>query len=193
MSISSWHCLPHVLQSDLIDHFRQTRDVRSIQALLQTSKELRKMASASITTATIEAQESLLRFPRHAYLKTIAFRMAPQEADRWLRDLGAAGHRLQTVQTVEVLCSDLRLQVSAHEAMKGPHNGLMKRELRNCQMLSIATKDSDHKRTYGVGSWVSSSIKQNTTSSGIFPPYCRPLADATIRAGTPLLPTTWRA
>ena len=109
---SGWDNLGHDPQLSILSVLKQRKDKDSMQAMMQTSRDLRLLASSLISTIEIRDASALDHYPRHAAITTMLLRMRPSRAWKahmepsdmvsWLQATSAAGIRLAAVTSVEV-------------------------------------------------------------------------------------------
>ena len=111
MNPASWSCLGSDLQLLILSSLKQQGDKAAIQALLQTSRALRLLASSLICKITVCDVAALSHFPRHAVITEIWLVMESSESRAhmelpdvlaWLAATSAAGLRLCAVTIVSM-------------------------------------------------------------------------------------------
>ena len=95
---SCWGSLPITCIRDcIVSHLWSAKDKKSLQALMQTSRDLRVVVSSMIHTVEIHTVEivntdSKQLFPRHATIQGLGLsKVSPPDAAAWLRDFAASG------------------------------------------------------------------------------------------------------
>ena len=122
MNQASWSCLGSDLQLSILSSLKQQGDKDAIQAVLQTSRALRILASSLICKLEVCDIAALSRFPQHATITTIQLVMRPSESrahvelpdvPAWLATTSAAGRRLRAITTLSMTMPHARQQPGA--------------------------------------------------------------------------------
>ena len=115
MPQASWSCLGSDLQLSILSSLKQQGDKDAIQAVLQTSRALRILASSLICKLEVCNLAALSCFPWHATVTTIELMMRPLQPSEpnthmdlpdvlaWLAATSAAGRRLRAVTTLSMI------------------------------------------------------------------------------------------
>ena len=110
-SDGDWDGLGHDLQLSILSVLKQRKDKNSLQAVMQTSRDLRLLASSLISSIEIRVASALADYPRLAAITSMQLRMMPSPGEArmeppdmvsWLQATSAAGNRLAAVTIVEV-------------------------------------------------------------------------------------------
>ena len=112
-SDSGWETLGHDIQLSILSVLKQRKDKVSLQAMMQTSRDLRLLASSLISSIEIRDASALAHYPTHAAainLIQLRMRPSPEEAHMeppgmviWLRATSAACFsRLAAITSVHV-------------------------------------------------------------------------------------------
>ena len=111
-SEGGWHSLGHDLQLAILSLLKQWEDKESMQAAMQTARDLRLLASSLISTIEVRDAFALAHYPRHAaaitsmrlkmYILPLAEHMEPFCMVTWLRSTTTACNRLAAVTRVRV-------------------------------------------------------------------------------------------
>ena len=111
-SDGSWHSLVLDPQLSILSLLKQRKDRDSLQAMMQTSRELRLLTSSPISSIEIRHAFALAHFPKHAAAITsmrLCMCPSPGEAHMepycmvsWLQSTSATCNRLATVTSVRV-------------------------------------------------------------------------------------------
>ena len=109
---SGWHSLGHDLHLSILSVLKQRKDKDSLQAVMQSSRDLRLLASSLISAIEIRDASALAHYPRHAAaIKSIQLNMRPSHGEAhmepccmvsWLQATSAAGNRLAAVTIVHI-------------------------------------------------------------------------------------------
>ena len=98
-----WDQLSIDVHQIILSFLWQQKDEASLNAVMQTSRELRLQTSAMISKIKVTNMLALRHFPRHATLRTLELAMHPEKAAMWLQATWAAvPERLLTVSKVQV-------------------------------------------------------------------------------------------
>ena len=98
-----WDELNTDVHQIILSFLWRQKDEASLNAVMQTSRELRLQASALISKIKVANMLALRHFPRHATLRTLELTMRPEKAAMWLQATWAAVPvRLMTVSKVQV-------------------------------------------------------------------------------------------
>ena len=107
-----WDSLGHDLQLSILSVLSQRKDKDSLQAMMQTSRDLRLLASSLISAIEIRDASALAHYPRHAAaIKSmwLGMRSSPLRAHMephgmviWLQAISSACSRLAAVTSVHV-------------------------------------------------------------------------------------------
>ena len=107
-----WESLGHDLQLLILSVLKQRRDKVSLQAMMQTSRDLRLLASSLISAIEIRGPSALARYPRHAApFTSMRLRMNPDPEEAhmetpfmvfWLETTSAAFSRLASVTSIRM-------------------------------------------------------------------------------------------
>ena len=90
----SWESLPIAcIRYCIVSCLWKAKDRESLQALMQTSRELRVMISSMIDAVVVQDAESMHIFPRHAIVRKLGLGRCPAKAVIWLRTFAASGPR----------------------------------------------------------------------------------------------------
>ena len=104
---SGWHSLGHDLHLSILSML----DKNSLQAVMQTSRDLRLLASSLISAIEICDASALAHYPKHAAIKSMWLRMRPSPLRAhmeppgmviWLQAVSSACNRLAAVTIVRV-------------------------------------------------------------------------------------------
>ena len=77
-SDSDWHSLGHDLHHSVLSVLKRRKDKVSLQAVMQTSRDLRLLASSIISAIEVRDGSVLAHYPRHAAaINKIQLRMNP--------------------------------------------------------------------------------------------------------------------
>ena len=111
-SDSDWDSLGHDLHLLILSVLKQWWDKASLQAMMQTSRDLRLLASSLISAIEIRDASALDHYPTHAAaIKKMWLRMQPSPGEAhmeptcmvsWLQATSSAGNRLAAVTIIEV-------------------------------------------------------------------------------------------
>ena len=111
-----WHSLGDDLQLSILSVLKQRRDRDSLKAVMQTSRDLRVLASSLISSIVIRDALALAHFPRHAaVIKSMRLCMSPSPDEAhmeppfmltWLQSTLAACNRLANVTVVRIELPD---------------------------------------------------------------------------------------
>ena len=88
-STNGWLSLGDDLQLSILsalmqrEHKYSRPDKDSLQAVMQTSRDLRRLASSLISSIEIRDASALVHYPRHAAIKSMRLAMKPCEARSW--------------------------------------------------------------------------------------------------------------
>ena len=112
-SRSGWDSLGHDLHLLILSVLKQRKYKASLQAVMQTSRDLRLLASSLVSAIEIRDAFALAHYPRYAAAITSMWlwmrpfhgetRMEPPFMVNWLQATSAAGHRLAAVTNVQVV------------------------------------------------------------------------------------------
>ena len=91
------------IHSIIVELLWRQNDHSSVNAVMQTSRELRLQTSALISKIKVTDMLALRHFPRHATLRTLDLAMHPEKAAMWLQATWVlAPERLQPVAKIQV-------------------------------------------------------------------------------------------
>ena len=103
-SDGSWHSLGQDLQLSIMSVLKQRKDKSSLQAMMQTSRDLRLLASSLISSIEIRGAFALARYPKHAAAITsmrLCMRPSPRQVHMepsamisWLQSTPAISSRM---------------------------------------------------------------------------------------------------
>ena len=118
-SDGSWHSLGHDLQLSILSVLKQRKDWRSLQAMMQASRGLRRISSSLISRIDVVNARALACFPKFAALTSmrLGFMLRSGDADQatelepyalvaWLQATSAVCNRLETVTEVYMTLVD---------------------------------------------------------------------------------------
>ena len=101
-----WDQLSSDVHQIILSFLWRQKDEASLNAVMQTSRELRLQSSALISKIKVTNMLALRHFPRHATIRTLELAMHPEKAAMWLQATWAAvPERLLPVSKVQVQTS----------------------------------------------------------------------------------------